>query len=67
MDWKDWNGKRIFVQLKSGSIYSGKIQEVTDADEQGVIFIFLIDKFGDKVIFSVSEILKIKEEQHGSN
>lgn len=56
MEWKDWKGKRIFVQLKTGAVYSG---EVIDVDE---LFITIIDKFNQKVAFAISEIIKIKEE-----
>jgi hypothetical protein len=57
MEWKEWIGKRIFVQLRSGSIYSGKVIDV-DGD-----FFTMIDKFGEKVVFVVNEIIKIKEER----
>ena len=61
MDWKDWNGKKVFVQLKTGAVYSGKIIDV-DEKSQGIVFITLIDKFDMNVGFVVSEIIKIKEE-----
>lgn len=64
MDWKDWKGKKIFVQLKTGSIYSGK---VVDVDEKSLplIFITILDKFNERVTFVHSEIIKIKEEKDG--
>lgn len=61
MEWRDWLDKRIFVQLKRGSIYSGKVIDVDEKDKS-VIFITIIDKFNEKVTFVHSEILKIKEE-----
>lgn len=56
MDWKEWNGKKIFVKLKGGAVYSGFVIDVDNS------FITIRDKFGDKVSFNVSEIIKIKEE-----
>jgi len=61
MDWKDWIGKKVFVQLKSGAVYSGIVTEVEDVGD-GHIFISMKDKFGKLVIFVVGEIIKIKEE-----
>lgn len=61
MEWQEWNGKRIFIQLKSGSIYSGKVIDV-DENSKPLIFISIIDKFGEKVTIAHSEIVKIKEE-----
>lgn len=61
MDWKEWNGKRIFVKLKDGAVYSGNVTDVDDSNKP-IIFISLIDKFGQKVSIVSSEIIKIKEE-----
>lgn len=62
MEWKYWNGKRIFVQLRSGAVYSGKVIDVDDRSHP-IIFFSMIDKFGNKVTFVHSEILKIVEEE----
>jgi len=56
MEWEDWIGKRIFVKLISGGVYSGII---LDSDDK---FMTIRDKFGERVVFAISEILKIKEE-----
>lgn len=61
MEWNEWLGKTIFVKLKSGGVYSGKVIDV-DASANPVIFISIIDKFGNKVSFVQSEIIKIVEE-----
>ena len=61
MEWKEWNGKRIFIQLKSGAVYSGKVIDV-DTNSDPLIFISIIDKFGENVTIAHSEIVKIKEE-----
>jgi hypothetical protein len=62
MEWKDWTGKKVFVQLKSGAVYSGVINEVSDVGE-GYVFISMKDKFGKLVMFSVLEIIKLVEEK----
>ncbi|MDD3772709.1 MAG: hypothetical protein PHC38_08650 [Weeksellaceae bacterium] len=61
MEWKEWLNKKIFVQLKTGSVYSGKVIDV-DVNSDPIIFITIIDKFGNRVSFVSSEIIKIKEE-----
>ena len=62
MDWKDWKGKKIFVQLKSGSVYSGLVEEVDDKSPP-LVWFTITDKFGETVTFIHSEIVKIKEEK----
>jgi small nuclear ribonucleoprotein (snRNP)-like protein len=62
MDWKLWMGKKVYITLRNGRIYSGK---VIDVDEKLVdlTFLFIKDKF-DKVVGCVtSEIIQIKEEE----
>lgn len=62
MEWKEWNGKRIFVKLRDGGVYSGNVIDV-DVEAKPIIFITLIDKFGDKVSIVSTEIIKIVEER----
>lgn len=62
MDWKVWRGKKIFVQLKSGAVYSGDVFDV-DTSEKDIVFLSLIDKYGSQVTFVTSEIIKIVEEK----
>jgi len=62
MEWKEWQGKRIFVQLKSGGVYSGIVRDVDDSASPS-IFITITDKFGETVTFVNSEIIKIVEEK----
>lgn len=61
MEWKEWMDKTIFVQLKNGGCYSGKVIDVDDSSSP-LIFISIIDKFGERVTFVHSEIVKIVEE-----
>jgi len=63
MDWKDWKGKRVFLQLRNGGVYSGKVIDI-DTNSFPLVFITIIDKFGDKVTVVHSEIVKIKEEEN---
>lgn len=67
MDWKkEWEGKHVFLQLKTGSVYNGNIIEVDDTNPN-LIWITIIDKFNEKITIIVSEILKIKEEKEDDN
>ena len=62
MDWKEWIGRNIFVRLKTGKVYSGVVEKVDD-DSKPLIFIYITDKYGNKVMFVHSEIIEIKEEK----
>jgi len=61
MEWKYWNGKYIFVKLKTGAVYSGKVIDVDDSNKD-LVWFTMIDKFGKRVTFVHSEIIKINEE-----
>ncbi len=63
MEWKkEWMGKRIFVKLRTGDIYTG---EVIDVDESAhpIVFITIIDKYNTKVTIVTSEIIKLAEQR----
>ena len=62
MEWKDWNGKKIFVRLKNGSIFNGKVIEIDDHSAKPLVWIVIRDKFDKRVVFVTSEIIEIKEE-----
>ncbi len=59
--WKNWEGKQVFIKLKSNREYSGKVLEVDITRPTG-IFITICDKFGKRVTFNNSEIALIQEE-----
>ncbi len=61
-NWREWEGKYIFVRLKSNTVYSGKVISVSE-EENGICFLKIIDKFGSPVTFVNSEILEIKEKK----
>ena len=50
-------GKKVFLVLKSGRIYNGVVLETTES------YIFILDKFNEKVVISISEISSLEEEQ----
>ena len=57
MEWKEWIGKKVFIKLIDGGIFSESL--ITDYDNG---FISLIDKFKNSVKVNVSQISKIVEE-----
>ena len=62
MEWVEWIGKRIFVKLKSGDVYSGIVLNIENDGEDNA-YLSMIDKFNAKVMFLTSEIIKIREEE----
>jgi small nuclear ribonucleoprotein (snRNP)-like protein len=62
MEWIDWFGRHVFVQLKSGGCYTGTIIDV-DENSKPLIFITILDKFNKQVTFVNSEIIKIVQEE----
>lgn len=58
MEWKDWIGKNVFIKLIDGSIFSKSLVKKISKN-----FIFLIDKFGNQAIISISQISKITEDE----
>jgi len=59
MDWKDWRGKKIFVKLLTGDVYTGTCLDTDNS------FLEIEDKFGDIVRVAISQIIKIVEENDG--
>lgn len=58
--WKEYEGKRVFIKLRNGREYTGKIYSV---ELQGSVSIIkLKDKFGKAIGFYDSEISVIEEE-----
>ena len=60
--WKEYEGKRVFIKLKDGIVkkgreYSGRVLIANDS------FVKIIDKFGMKVSFSISDISIIQEQR----
>lgn len=59
--WKRWEGKKVYIRLRTDRSYSGTIIEVDDKVKP-ITFITIIDKYGSVVTFANSEIIEIKEE-----
>ena len=59
--WQELAGKKVYIVLKTGKQYQGKVTEIDDAGN-GLIFIHILDKFSKVVIFSTGELASIKEE-----
>ncbi len=57
MEWKEWIGRKIFVRLISGKVYSGIVKDCKDE------FLEITDKFNLAVSFKITEIAEIKEEK----
>lgn len=62
MEWLDWFGKYVFIQLRSGGYYTGTIIDI-DETSKPLVFITLLDKYNKKVTFVNSEIIKIVQEE----
>jgi hypothetical protein len=62
MEWKEWEGKNVFLRTKHDKVYSGKVLSV--GGSPSLIFIHIIDKFGNAVSLIHSEIVEIKEEDY---
>lgn len=53
----EWIGKNVFVKLKSsGDVYNAIVLDTINGNK-----IIIRDKFGDKVLIDVEDILKLKE------
>jgi len=61
MEWKDWEGKYVFIRTQHGKVYSGLVKEV-NSDSLPLIWIIILDKFNQIVQLVSSEIVQIKEE-----
>ena len=59
--WKEYEGKKVFIQLKTGRFYSGTVIEI-DESSLPIIFISIIDKFNNRVTLAQSEIITIQVE-----
>ena len=57
--WQDWIGKKVFIKLVSGECYNATVIEVDDD------FMRILDKYGETVIISLKQILKIVDETEG--
>ena len=61
--WKNWEGKRVFISTLSNRQYSGKVIKVDVQEYPFLVWLTIIDKFGNHVTFIHSEISLIEEER----
>ena len=59
-EWDFWKGKKVFIRLVNDIIYNGEIINI-DSSSPPLVFITLIDKFGKRIQFVQSEVIKIEE------
>jgi ribosome maturation factor RimP len=59
--WAYWMGKKAYIVLKNKKFYQGKIIDVDDSSPP-LIWITIIDKFNNRVMFVHSEIELMQEE-----
>ena len=60
--WKYYEGKKVFIILKSKRKYSGVVLEVESNPNSPLVWIILKDKFGNRITFVNSEVELIEEE-----
>lgn len=57
MELSEWIGKNVFMKLKSsGDVYNGTVLDILNKNK-----ILIRDKFGDKVLIDIEDIMKLKE------
>jgi ribosome maturation factor RimP len=59
--WKNWEGKKVFIVLKSSRQYSGKIVKIEEHPND-FFWITIKDKFNNLVAFSNLLVELIQEE-----
>ena len=60
--WNYYVKKKVFLILKNHRQYSGIIDSVENVGN-GLLFINLIDKFGNKIMFLSGEVEVVQEER----
>lgn len=59
--WKYWEGKKVYIILKSKRKYEGIVVEVETGNP--LSWITILDKFNKRIGFSTEEIELIQEEK----
>lgn len=57
MEWSDWIGKKVFIKLIDGSVFSESL--VTGFSDG---FLSLTDKFNNSVVINILQIIKIVDD-----
>ena len=63
MSWMEWVGRKVFLRLRTGQVYTGKIISV-DSSSEPLVFIQIKDKYDKLVTFVHSEVIEIREERY---
>jgi len=63
MEWKEWNGKNVYIETNSRRRYTGKVIDVDISKDPKLIWITIISTQGNKITFVHSEINLIQEEK----
>jgi len=61
MEWEYFLNKPVFIQLKKGDCYTGKVMCIGEG------FVVVLDKFNERVAVALSEVSKIKEENSNNH
>lgn len=63
MDWeRDWQGKSVYLALRGGRKFTGKIILVS-READGGIWLKLLDKYNREVAVNTSQIEFLQEEE----
>ena len=61
---KSYEGKKVFLELTNGRVYTGRNSQIDDSQkENGLVWIYLVDKFGLLITIASGEIKFIQEER----
>jgi ribosome maturation factor RimP len=60
--WNYWIGKKVYIVLKNKKYYQGKVIDV-DESSPPLVWIIILDKFNNRVMFVHSEIEVLQEEE----
>ena len=60
--WNYWIGKKVYIVLKNKKYYQGKVIDIDDSSAP-LVWITILDKFNNRVIFVHSEIEVMQEEE----
>lgn len=62
MDGNYWIGRKVYIILRNKRNYQGVIVDI-DESSPPLVFITLLDKFDNKIMFIQSEIEVLQEEK----
>ncbi len=63
MEWKEWKGKKVYIETNSHRRYTGTVVDIDISQNPNLVWITIISTQGNKVTFVHSEIKLIQEEK----